>query len=78
MLRDKFKKYDVIFKVLLVSEEELLRRDKLRKPDCRMNERCLVLLNNLKEEYLNSENVLDTTNLNEKETLEKLWRDYYE
>lgn len=72
LLRDKFKKYDIIFKVLLVNEEELLRRDNLRKPDCRMKERCLVLLNSLKKEYLNSKNVLDATNLNEKETLKKI------
>ena len=48
LLKDKFKEYNIIFKVLLVSEEELLRRDKLRDPSCRMNERCLVLLNNFK------------------------------
>ena len=72
LLKDKFKEYNIIFKVLLVSEEELLRRDKLRDPSCRMNERCLVLLNNFKKEYLNSKNVIDTTNLSIKETLEKI------
>ena len=49
LLKDKFKEYNIIFKVLLVSEEELLRRDKLRDLSCRMNERCLALLNNLKK-----------------------------
>ena len=37
-----------------------------------MNERCLVLLNNFKKEYLNSKNTIDTTNLSIKETLEKI------
>ena len=72
LLKDKFKEYNIIFKVLLVSEEELLRRDKLRDPSCRMNERCLVLLNNFKKEYLNSKNAIDTTNLSINKTLEKI------
>ena len=37
-----------------------------------MNERCLVLLNNFKKEYLNSKNVIDTTNLSINKTLEKI------
>ena len=72
LLKDKFKEYNIIFKVLLVSEEELLRRDKLRDLSCRMNERCLVLLNNFKKEYINNKNVIDTTNLSINETLEKV------
>ena len=72
LLKDKFKEYNIIFKVLLVREEELLRRDKLSDPSCRMNERCLVLLNIFKKEYLNSKNVIDTTNLSINKTLEKI------
>ena len=69
MLKEKFNEYDVIFKVLLVDEKELLRRDSLRSEDCRMNERCLVLLNNFKNQNFNSKYVIDITSLNIDETL---------
>ena len=72
MLKEKFKEYEIIFKVLLVSEEELLRRDKLREEENRMNERCLVLLNNFIKQDFDKEFILDSTNLNIKETIEKI------
>lgn len=61
MLKSVFKKYDIVFKVLVTNEEELLRRDGLRDIHSRMNERCIVLLNDFKKEYLNDEFVIDTT-----------------
>ena len=61
MLKSVFKKYDIVFKVLVTNKEELLRRDGLRDIHSRMNERCIVLLNNFKKEYLNDEFVIDTT-----------------
>ncbi len=61
MLKCAFKKYDIVFKVLITNKEELLRRDGLRDVHSRMNERCIVLLNNFKNEYLNDEFVIDTT-----------------
>ena len=69
VLKEKFKDYEIIFKVLLVSEEELLRRDSLRDEICRMNERCLILLNSFKEQNFSDEYIIDTTNLNINETL---------
>ena len=72
ILKEKFNKYNIVFKVLLVSEEELLRRDSLRDVDCRMNERCIVLLNSFKKQCFNKENIIDTTNLTIKETLSKI------
>lgn len=72
MLKEKFNKYNIIFKVLIVSEEELIRRDNLRDIDCRMKERCIVLLNNFKKQSFNKENIIDTTNLTIKETLNKI------
>ena len=72
MLKEKFKKYNIIFKVLIVSEEELIRRHNLREIDCRMKERCIVLLNNFKKQSFNKENIIDTTNLTIKETLNKI------
>ena len=69
MLKEKFKECEIIFKVLLVSEEELLRRDSLREEDCRMKERCLVLLNNFKNQNYIDNDIIDTTNLDINETL---------
>lgn len=72
MLKKEFSKYEIIFKVLLVSEEELLRRDKLRDEDCRMNERCLILLNNFKNQNFDEAFIVDTTNLTVEETLNRV------
>lgn len=72
MLKKEFENYQVIFKVLIVDEEELLRRDKLRKEENRMNERCLVLLNNFIKQDFDKEFILDSTNLNIKETIERI------
>lgn len=72
MLKEKFKEYEIIFKVLLVSEEELLRRDKLREEENRMNERCLVLLDSFIKQNFDKEFILDSTNLNIKETIERI------
>ena len=69
MLKKEFKEYEIIFKVLLVSEEELLKRDCLRDEDCRMNERCLVLLNSFKKQNFSDKYIIDTTNLDINETL---------
>lgn len=71
-IKENFKNYKVIFKVLLVDEEELLRRDKLRDEDCRMNERCLILLNNFKEQKFDKSLIIDTTYLTVEETLNKI------
>lgn len=72
MLKEKFKEYEIIFKVLLVSQEELLRRDKLREEENRMNERCLVLLDSFIKQNFDKEFILDSTNLNIKETIERI------
>lgn len=48
-LKEIFKDYEFKFIVLLVSSNTLIERDKLRDEDCRMNERCLVLLDNFKK-----------------------------
>lgn len=74
MLKEKFKNHQIIFKVLLVSEEELLRRDKLREKENRMNERCLVLLKQFINQDFNDEFIVDSTNLNIEETLERIIR----
>ena len=72
MLKAKFKDANIIFKVLLVSEEELLRRDSLRNKDCQMKDRCIILLNDFKKQDFNKENIIDTTNLSIEETLKEV------
>lgn len=46
-----------------VDEKTLLLRDKERPEDCRMNERCISLLNNFKNKNYNKQNILDTSNI---------------
>lgn len=71
-LKKRFKDYDIIFKCLLVDEETILKRDMLRKEDCRMKERCIVLLNEFKNCNFESDYILDTSNLTVNETVEKI------
>ena len=70
LLKETFKDYNVKFVVLLVDEETLLSRDKERPEDCRMNERCIVLLNEFKDYNYDSNNIIDTSNLTIEETVE--------
>jgi len=63
---------DFNFKVLIVDEKTITKRDKERPEDCQMGERALVLLKdfisyNYKEEFL-----LDTSNLTIEETVNKI------
>jgi adenylate kinase family enzyme len=67
-LAKMFKNYDIKFTVLLVDEETIVKRDNLREPDCRMGERSLVLLNELKRENYDSKYILDSSNLTVEET----------
>lgn len=71
-IKEKFKEYDITFKCLLVDEETILKRDSLREEDCRMHERCIVLLNEFKECNFKKEDILDTSNLTVEETVEKI------
>lgn len=61
-LKKRFKNYDIKFVVLLTDGKTILKRDQNRPHDCQMKERCLVLLNQFEEEYLNSKYIFDTTN----------------
>ncbi len=71
-LKSQFESYEIHFILLMTSETELLRRDKTRPIDCRMNERCLVLLNQFKKIKSFKNYVLDTSNLTLDETLLKV------
>ena len=67
-LKDIFKNYKTKFVVLLTDEKTIIERDNLREEENRMNERCLVLLNNFLEKDYPNNNKLFTTNLSIEET----------
>jgi len=67
-LKDIFKDYKTKFVVLLTDEKTIIERDNLREEENRMNERCLVLLNNFLEKDYPNNNKLFTTNLSIEET----------
>lgn len=62
ILKVKFKNYTLRFSVLLADKETLLVRDSKRTLDCQMHERCVILLKRFQTQYINSNNILDTTN----------------
>lgn len=68
-LKERFKKYNTKFVVLVVDEKTILSRDKQRPIDCQMNERCIILLNNFKNTNYEKDYFLDTTNLSIDETV---------
>lgn len=71
-LKDIFKNYEIKFVVLLVDEETILKRDKLRPVDCQMNERCIILLNNFLKKNYKEDNKLYTTDLTIEETVNEI------
>lgn len=74
-MQEEFKDYDIKFIVLLVDEKTLLLRDKERTEDCRMNERCITLLNSFKNNHYNKQNILDTSNITVNETVDIIEND---
>lgn len=62
-IKSKFKQYPIKFIILISETNILIERDKKRPVDCQMGNRCLILLENFKQKYLNSKNFLDTTSL---------------
>ena len=71
-LKEIFKEYDTKFIVLLVDEKTILERDKLREEDCRMNDRCIILLNKFLERNYPENNKLYTQNLSIEETVKEI------
>ena len=71
-LKNKFGKFGIKFVCLIVDEKTILKRDKLRPKDCQMRERCLVLLKEIRDEKFDEKFMLDTSNLNEHQTLQEI------
>ena len=68
-IKEKFKDYEIIFKVLLVDENIIVKRDKERPEDCQMGERSLVLLKEFINYNYEEKYILDTSNLSIDDTL---------
>ena len=73
LLKEKFSSFK--FVILITDEDELLKRDLLRPEDCRMRERCVVLLNNFKNNDYEKDYTLDITNLSVDGVIEQLEND---
>ena len=73
--KNTFTDTTIKFIVLIADEETLLIRDKERPEDCQMKERCIVLLNNFKDNYENSKYLLDTSHLSVDEIKEQVEKD---
>ena len=68
-IKSNFKEYTIKFIVLMVDENTLLLRDKMRPEDCQMKDRCITLLNSFKNKNYDIKNILNTTNLSIDETV---------
>ena len=60
LMKDTFKDYHLKFVVLMVDADTLIKRDQERDEDCRMNDRCLVLLDNFKKHNYENKYILKT------------------
>lgn len=63
MFKEKYKGFEKKFTCLITDEETIMKRDKERPEDCRMNERCIILLNSFKNKPYDKKYFLDTSNL---------------
>ena len=75
ILKTKFKNYTLRFSVLLSDEQTLLARDSRRPLDCQMHERCVILLKKFQTQYINSNNIINTTNASVKDIINTLKTD---
>ncbi len=71
-IKKQFPGTTIKFIVLMVDEETIVKRDKLRPEDCRMGNRSLVLLKEFQKEFKNNKYVLNTSNLSAEETAEMI------
>lgn len=71
-LKETFKDYDIKFVVLLVDEETIVKRDKLRPEEFQMNERSLILLNSFLKKNYPEDNKLFTTDLTVEESVNEI------
>lgn len=68
-IKHRFKNYKTKLVVLITDEETLLNRDNQRPENCKMKERCVILLNSFKKKNFSADNILDNTNISIDETV---------
>lgn len=71
-IKRKFSNCEVKFVCLMTDEKTLLNRDKMRIPENQMGERCLVLLNNFKQQNFDKKNIIDSSNLTKEEVCKQI------
>ena len=69
---DMFNDYEKKFVVLITDEKTIMERDKLRPEDCQMKERCIILLNNFKNDNYDDMYYLDTSKLSIEESVKEI------
>ena len=79
-LKNEFRKIygnslEIKFIVLLADEKIIVERDKERPEEAQMKERVLVLLESFKNQKFERKNILDTSNIDINETVEKILND---
>lgn len=73
-IKKNFPNAEIKFVCLMVDEETIVKRDKLRPKDRQMGQRSLILLKELQEENYDEKNILDSSKLNVKETFEEIMK----
>lgn len=63
MIKNAFPDAKIVFAVIMVDAEELLRRDSERLPEFQMKERCLVLLDEFRKHNYAPECIVNTTDM---------------
>ena len=71
-LKNIFKNFEIEFIVLMANKEVIKKRDKERAIDEQMNERVEILLENFKNQGFKKKNILDTSNIDVKETVKNI------
>ena len=71
-IKNIFKDIDIYFKVLMVEKETLIKRDLNRPENCRMNNRCIELLEDFQKYNFDKLNILYTDNLTIKDTVDQI------
>ncbi len=71
-LKKIFKNAEIKFVVLMVDEQTIIKRDAMRKEDCQMKDRSLILLEDTRKQNFDKNNILDTSNLSIEETVENI------
>ena len=71
-LKKIFANVQIKFVVLIVDEQSIIKRDSMRPEECQMKERSLILLENIKKQRFDENNILDTSKLSIEETVKNI------